>query len=499
VSAALRGIMRCCAIAAAFALPTRRGHRAASSIPAPPRPPAPPLPHPLLTRDFIWRALYAPGHGYFGQAGVVATASGAQGGGGLPFSSMLGRAEYRHALAAAYAASPLGWMTPVEVFAPWYSRAIARYLLAAHAASPAPSGPLLVWELGGGSGTHARAVLDYLRHAAPRVYASVEYTLVEISPAMAARQVETVTQARAGPEGGARAPGHARALRSLVADATRLQEVAHDGRPCFVLGLEVLDNLPHDKVVALEGRGLCETWVEEVEAEAEGAEAVPAPLPPPRRRRTLQEVYRPLADADIAEVYRFSAAARPPPPPPRLAWARALARALPVSRARLLPPPPPGLLHARYVPTGALRLLRALRAALPAHRLLLADFDALPPPAVAAATVAADARVLAYAPAEGAPLTASKDAATRRTRDHATYMSAEEGTADIFFPTDFAALAAMAAGGGGGGGAGAGGRPVTVQPSAHFLAAYAEVDRTRTLTGFNPLLEDYTNTRVLLT
>jgi hypothetical protein len=44
--------------------------------------------------------------------------------------------------------------------------------------------------------------------------------------------------------------------------------------------------------------------------------------------------------------------------------------------------------------------------------------------------------------------------------------------------------------------AGAGVRAVR---SAAFLAAWADVSRTRTLTGYNPLLEDYANTRILLT
>ena len=42
-------------------------------------------------------------------------------------------------------------------------------------------------------------------------------------------------------------------------------------------------------------------------------------------------------------------------------------------------------------------------------------------------------------------------------------------------------------------------KAVEVLPSAQFLRRHADVARTRTMYGYNPMLEDYTNTRVLLT
>ena len=180
---------------------------------------------------------------------------------------------------------------------------------------------------------------------------------------------------------------------------------------------------------------------------------------------------------------------------------------------------------ATYLPTGSMQLLHSLRAAFTKFHLFLADFDALPPPAVDERTVAdIDNIVTTYAPAACSPLVASKDAVSRRTCDHSTYMSAQAGTADIFFPTRFESLAAMVkdvilqqqscgerrsayintiapaaaapapvlagcfdADGG-----------VKVLSSAAFFRQFAQVDRTRTIGGYNPLLEDYPNTRVLL-
>jgi hypothetical protein len=73
-------------------------------------------------------------------------------------------------------------------------------------------------------------------------------------------------------------------------------------------------------------------------------------------------------------------------------------------------------------------------------------------------------------------------------------MSAAEGSADIFFPTDFKLLERLVRG--------ASGRPqmnVTVKKSADFLEQHAAVERTRTMIGYNPMLQDYPNTRFLLT
>ncbi len=90
-----------------------------------------------------------------------------------------------------------------------------------------------------------------------------------------------------------------------------------------------------------------------------------------------------------------------------------------------------------------------------------------------------------------------------KTVDHATYLSPSEGTADIFFPTNFSVLARMVdderrRDSARGTDVGA---PARVLASSEFLLTYgaAQVQRTRTMTGYNPMLEDFTNTRFLLT
>ena len=57
-----------------------------------------------------------------------------------------------------------------------------------------PGSSLNILEVGGGTGTLARDVLDHLRAAAPASYAHCSYTSVEISPQLADVQKRTVSE-----------------------------------------------------------------------------------------------------------------------------------------------------------------------------------------------------------------------------------------------------------------------------------------------------------------
>eukprot|EP00955_Chlamydomonas_euryale_P084717 363999-Chlamydomonas_euryale.AAC.13 len=61
-----------------------------------------------------------------------------------------------------------------------------------HSLSAPDSGPLRIYEIGGGNGTLARDVLDWLRRERPDVYEGTSYTCVEISAKLAAQQYDTV-------------------------------------------------------------------------------------------------------------------------------------------------------------------------------------------------------------------------------------------------------------------------------------------------------------------
>ena len=85
----------------------------------------------------------------------------------------------------------MSWLTPSEIFSPYYGGALAECILSHHLSSGSKS-PLEVYELGAGTGTVARDILDYVKRHAPKVYGDMRYTTVEISSNLARLQHEKV-------------------------------------------------------------------------------------------------------------------------------------------------------------------------------------------------------------------------------------------------------------------------------------------------------------------
>uniref|UniRef100_A0A2P2LFM5 Protein arginine methyltransferase NDUFAF7 n=1 Tax=Rhizophora mucronata TaxID=61149 RepID=A0A2P2LFM5_RHIMU len=76
---------------------------------------------------------------------------------------------------------------------PWYAHGIAEAIMRTANLSV----PLKIYEIGGGSGTCAKGIMDYIMLNAPaRVYTSMTYTSVEISPSLAEIQRETIGEVR---------------------------------------------------------------------------------------------------------------------------------------------------------------------------------------------------------------------------------------------------------------------------------------------------------------
>ena len=123
-----------------------------------------------------------------------------------------------------------------------------------------------------------------------------------------------------------------------------------------------------------------------------------------------------------------------------------------------------------YLPTEAFALLENVHRYFPKHRLLLMDFSHLPN----------------AIPGRNAPVVQCRF-------DGKTVCSStllvKPGMFDIFFPTDFRLLASVYQT--------LTGRPVSVHSHRDFMAMFADLPSTRTVSGFNPLLEDYANFAIL--
>ena len=477
----------------------------------------------LLLREFVEHALYARG-GYFAAKHVV---------GGLrmslPYASLKGETDYREAIRSSWEAGKAGtaWLTPSECFTPFYGEAIARSIVARHKATYEPGTPLQMLEVGGGNGTCASDVLRFLRREEPELYASCKYMLVEISPALADAQ-------------------HAR-LVADVGDGARfdvVNECAHAwsrnaaasgstlSGPWWINMFEVLDNLGHDLLrVTDNSHGGSEAYeaivgrddridndhlaAERADAEVMqaieaargsmargggggagggsgyvaadgGAEASPAIS----RVMWLQH-FQPLQDPQIAECASLlgmtSAAALEEL---RGEVAQTEGAAAGSNAAFNTQNFFGGLFGMRpdigevFVPTGCWQLLNSLCAAIPQHQFTIADYCWFPPH---------PDRAINHPVVQ----TQSKG----RTIDMKGQYLLAAGEADIMFPTNFDHLATMITAASSGSGSGSARAEATAHmSSADFMRAWHDLGATQTQGGrFNPLVDDFTNTRFVLT
>lgn len=276
---------------------------------------------------------------------------------------------------------------------------------------------------------------------APDVYARTKYTLIEISPAMAERQRARVAAA------------HPRQCAVINTDILTFADThAPVTEQCFFLAMEVLDNLPHDKVALKHGK-----WYEAV-VRMGSEQAEDAAL-------QLVEDLRPVEDMLIRQTMRLFGCDLPLSVQYRInsSFAR---------RVRSWVGKEEKELSAAFIPTGAMQLLNTLRSSFPRHHMIAADFDSLPAPTLDPKSpvkalhhpLSMTATSSGTLCAANAPLVASKTSGTGDayttmthvlttlvatpvwsvsllgvTQDHDTYL-VEGGIADIFFATDFAKL-----------------------------------------------------------
>ncbi|CCI42830.1 unnamed protein product [Albugo candida] len=252
--------------------------------------------------------------------------------------------------------------------------------------------------------------------------------------------------------------------------------------PCILLALEVLDNLPHDKVGYENGE-----WFETVvtwnrQNTQRSSDSITS---------TLAEAERSLQDPLILQTLEYFGCDLPLHTHHSLrttavGWLRKLMGEVGLEMTKA------------FVPTGSMQLLNTIKSCLPKHRLIAADFDSLPSPNLDSSST----KKPLYHPlsptslsdgtlhAANAPIVASK--VQGETVDYDTYLI-QKGDVDVFFATDFNRLKnaycrIM-------------GRPsdsVSIVKSSSFLKEFADIRKTKTITSYNPIIEDFSNTSFLL-
>jgi hypothetical protein len=400
----------------------------------------------MLVRDFIATKLYGARLGYFAASNPIISPSAP-----LAFHEMLGQADYREAIANLFSRNPTKhWLTPNELFRPHYSNALARWI---GLRRPRPAS---LFEIGGGNGTNALHVLDYLQLQAPDTYDAIaKYHLVEISQVLADKQRQVLS-----------ASSHANKVEVHHQDFLLWNSTVSE--PCVVIALEVLDNLPHDKLLVSRRDG---GW-RQVLVRDDSREEVDELLVDEVAMRTAELFGDGLVrESSVHPMVWW--------PPSEMIKHLVTGR---VRRQRELFERSNGEYQAVFVPSGCTQMLRVLRKHFPLHSLFVADFDSLP-----LGSVDDDKQpVGSLRGCVNSPIVSSMDETTGKRVDHPTYLVPT--SADVFFQTDFALLSAAYQAEAGNAATG------QVYKSSAFLRKYGNVALTQTRSGFNPMLEDFENT-----
>lgn len=231
-------------------------------------------------------------------------------------------------------------------------------------------------------------------------------------------------------------------------------------QPCWVIMLEVLDNLPHDLIYSEnQVSSWMEVWVEKQ-----------------LDRESLVELYKPLQDPLIkrcVEIVNFSENDH--------AKSSVLSKAKGIW-SKAFPKP-----RRSWLPTGCLNLLEVLHRVLPKMSLIASDFSYLP-----------DVRIAG----ERAPLVSTKTDGS--SSDYESYLDAK-GDADIFFPTDFVLLEQIDHYCSGWLKLHEDKKPKTgkkrrtiILDTSSFMEEFGLPSKTRLKDGYNPLLDDFKNTKFYL-
>jgi hypothetical protein len=360
----------------------------------------------------------------------------------LRLCSLPSQRAYHAFVQNAYQQAP-GWLTPVELFSPFLSRAIARLLLEQHGDA---SRPMHIIEVGAGRGQLAADVLEYIRDYRSDIYATIRYTIVEISPNLANAQ---------------------RIYLSQWMDRQKLDVVCNDvttwlaqggnypdrmspkdKADVHVIACEVLDNFPHDLVQVSDG-SLRQAYVL-------------------KRKRPVSGQVELHWTRDVESIvwdtlYAFELLKR------RTSWLDSFQALLESSMS--------GGKQEYWVPTRAYEFLRSLVEWFPNHSCTIFDFSSLP----------------GAIPGKNGPVVQRVDCG--KVIEYPSIVQAPFGHCDIMFPTDFVSLEKAVR-------MLQGVREIQcrVWTQSKFFASFAvaaDLQGSTCQDGYNPVLSDFANAKVL--
>jgi hypothetical protein len=446
---------------------------------------------PVLVRDFIYDSLYNPNYGYFNsQEPLIFTNQSAT----TPlqsttttnntdktlaplidFKSLRDQSDYLDTLHQLYTLNGHSWGTPVEIFQPYFAQSLLNYILMKYDSSK----PLIIYEIGGGTGTCALNILSTLSIQYPTIYENTKYHIIEVSS-----ELHKMQQERLKIHG-----DHIVCHHQSIFDFNN--NGIHQDDHVFVIALEVMDNLPHDKVI-INGEGdILQAMVVDKGINDRGIpvfEEIEVPLTDPLIYQYLKYT-RPDLEGDSDSTPIDTSNFVDLRPKRRLqSWFN---RSTSNFREYIVSLTGVGD-QVYYIPTMQLLMLQTICSNFPKHDLILADFDYLP---------RHDLIMYTENAIHNPPIVQRKFEKKTVSRVYnndapkeyisscfSTYL-VPKGTCDIFFATDFKELQRVYAQCTHNTRQGS-----TVMKMSQFAEKFSlDISDTQTKSGYNPALSDYSN------
>lgn len=317
-------------------------------------------------------------------------------------------------------------------------------------------------EIGGGNGTLCVDVLDYFQREHPQMYEKMTYTMIEVSDRLSQRQRERADEA-----------GHQGKVTVVNTSILDWESTEFHDKHCYLVAVEVLDNMPHDKVVTDKQGTHYQTHVWRNPALIEDMKTGDMDTITYATSNLYTESYEELTDTLILDCMNMLATA-PEPPIQKYAFLRYGFGGLNLTvqsrmRTFLQYFGVEDDLDPYWVPTGSLQFCNVLKDHFPSHDLFLSDFEVLP--------------VSQSIPGQNAPVV-SRRQPNGKSKDYETYLN-RLGEADIFFPSDFGLFQHMYKR--------VCNKEVSILAHMDFMIHFSDMAKGKTISGFNVFTGDYIN------
>lgn len=199
----------------------------------------------MIMRDFVFFSLYHHKWGYYPKLFLKYRQLMTTGYfNPIPFNALRSQYDFERYAGKLHETTP-GFVSPTQLFYPYYGWTLAEYLITTHRAKFDPREPLIIYDIGGGTGALAVSLLDYLAEHFPEMYDTCEYHVIEMNPYLIP------------------------ILRTRLVHHYHHVHIHHlsflnwrqcECRRCFVLAVELFSGLPHD-VIVWDNKGIVsEQW-----------------------------------------------------------------------------------------------------------------------------------------------------------------------------------------------------------------------------------------------